>query len=103
PRHGRSSEGLVAIRDQADYRHAQQGLRGRDYVVQPHLAGNVCVVDVVRQRSSGRIATIARRELLRTANGAGLTVELLPSGELNRLARLVVENLDINGCINLEF
>lgn len=103
PRRGRSSEGLVSIRDTFDEGFARERLAGEDYIVQQWLPGEVCVVDVVRHGSSGRVATMARRELLRTPNGAGLTVELLPPGELNRLAKRVVERLDINGCINLEF
>lgn len=103
PRLGRSSEGLVSIRDASDEAWARQRLNGEDDIVQQRLPGEVCVVDVVRHALSGRVATMARKELVRTPNGAGLTVELLPPGELDRFARRVVERLGINGCINLEF
>ena len=103
PRAGRSSEGLLRIHDHADYRHAQSLMRGRDYIMQPLLHGEVCVVDVVRQASTGHCATMARQELLRTCNGAGTSVRMLPTGTLDRQARHVAERLRLNGCINLEF
>ncbi len=103
PALGRSSEGIVIAENAADFLHLRKKLQRKHYVVQPMLDGEVCVVDVVRQKSTERSATVARQELLRTPNGAGLTVEILPFGQLNKTAKHIAAILDINGCINIEF
>jgi len=103
PRTGRSSEGIVRIHNNTDLLYFKQKLSGTDYIVQPQLNGPICVVDVVRQKSTGRCATMCRQELIRTLNGAGLTVKMLRVGKMNEIAQHIVESLDINGCINIEF
>ncbi|WP_256675954.1 ATP-grasp domain-containing protein [Pseudomonas sp. SCB32] len=103
PRGGRSSEGLERIYDAHDLRHFLRKLDGLGYVVQPLLDGEVCVVDVVRQRSTGRSAAMARQELVRTSNGAGMTVKMLNDPVLIDRALEVARALDLNGCINIEF
>ncbi|AGI22120.1 hypothetical protein H681_01190 [Pseudomonas sp. ATCC 13867] len=103
PRDGRNSEGLVRIYDGEDLRHFRKKLKDREYVVQPLLDGDVCVVDIVRQRETGQWAGIARQELVRTPNGAGLTVRMLNDPLLVDAAGQIARTLDANGCINIEF
>jgi len=103
PRGGRSSEGLERIYDAHDLLYFRRKLDGRGYIVQPLFDGEVCVVDVVRQRTSGRAAAMARQELMRTSNGAGMTVRMLNDPLLIDLALEVARALDVNGCINIEF
>ncbi|MFJ3260524.1 ATP-grasp domain-containing protein [Pseudomonas sp. NPDC086581] len=103
PRDGRNCEGLMQVRD-ADFLHyVRKRFSDRDYIVQPLLPGEVCVVDVVRQRSSGDWAAMARQELVRTPTGAGLTVRMLADPQLVEMAGQVARVLDVNGCINMEF
>ncbi|WP_343573201.1 ATP-grasp domain-containing protein [Pseudomonas sp.] len=103
PRGGRSSEGLERIYDVHDLVYFRRKLDERGYIVQPLLDGEVCVVDVVRQRASGRVAAMARQELMRTSNGAGMTVRMLNDPALTDAALEVARALDVNGCINVEF
>lgn len=102
PRAGRSSEGLLRFDTRSDLEANQQRLDD-DYILQPALAGSIFVVDIVRHGATGRMATMAREELLRTANGAGLTVRMHPRGEINEMAMHFAEELSLNGCINIEF
>ena len=101
-RAGRSSQGIVVLDNMADLRHWKRKLKGMDYVVQPRLEGTICVTDVVRQQETGRCVAVSRLELLRTLNGAGLTVEILESEPLRELACRIATQLGINGCINIE-
>ncbi|WP_448681724.1 ATP-grasp domain-containing protein [Pseudomonas nicosulfuronedens] len=103
PRDGRSSEGLARILDADDLSYLRKKLRGRPYVIQPLLDGDVCVVDIVRRRDTGQTAAMARQELVRTSNGAGVTVRMLNEPALIDAAAEIAATLDLNGCINIEF
>lgn len=103
PRRGRSSEGQVSIPDAVALQFWRSQLAGQDYVVQPRYAGDVFVADVVRQPDGGRSATMTRRELLRTPNGAGMSVRMQPGHVCDALALEVAEMLGLCGCINMEF
>lgn len=103
PRDGRNCEGLMQVRDEDFLRYVRQRFSGRDYIVQPLMPGDVCVVDVVRQQSTGAWAAMARQELVRTPTGAGLTVQMLADPQLVEMAGQVARVLGVNGCINMEF
>jgi carbamoyl-phosphate synthase large subunit len=103
PRTGRSSEGLSRLTTVADLQHCRQKYANSNYILQPLMEGNVCVVDIVRQKRTGRWASMARQELIRTPNGAGLTVRMMDDAVLNDAAYRIADELDINGCINIEF
>lgn len=102
PRWGRSSEKQIHIPDSGALRFWSERLAEQDYLVQPFLAGDVLVVDVVRD-SDGASVAMVRQELLRTVNGAGMTVRMLPGHMCGALATEVADVLDLQGCINLEF
>lgn len=100
PYNGRSSEGLIrnatkeqvlAIRDKAKY------------IVQEQLNGDVFTVDVCRCKKSGIVCAVPRQELLRTQNGAGLTVQTIADKSLMDLSLYIGDRLNINGCVNMEF
>ena len=103
PRDGRNCEGLMQVRDGDFLHYVRKRFSDRDYIVQPLLPGEVCVVDVVRQQSSGDWAAMARQELVRTPTGAGLTVRMLADPQLVEMAGQVARVLGVNGCINMEF
>lgn len=103
PRNGRSSEGLVKL----DSEHAVEYLLWRDqdqrYVVQPFYTGAVHVVDVLRNTSTGVVSTVCRKELIRTSNGAGLSVAIHSCPVLSKQAEWLADQLDVQGCICMEF
>ena len=100
PYNGRSSEGLMrnATKEQV------LALGNKDnYIIQEQLAGNVYTVDYVRNAISGKDAAVPRQELLRTKNGAGLTVQTCEDTVLIKLVSHIGKALNINGCVNMEF
>ena len=103
PAKGRSSEGIVRINGPDELARYRNTFAGKDYIVQPYLEGSVYVVDIVRQKSSGRQASTCRCELTRTSNGAGITVQMQSYGALEAAAGRVALLLDLNGCVNMEF
>lgn len=101
PKRGRSSEGLLKIENEETYFFYSNRLN--DYVIQPFLRGDIYTVDIIRKASSGKSIAIPRKELLRTKNGAGLTVQIDFNQSLIDTAIYIGHKLDINGCINMEF
>lgn len=100
PYDGRSSEGLIrnATKEQV------MAIRDKEkYIVQEQLDGDVFTVDVCRCKKSGIVCAVPRQELLRTKNGAGLTVQTIADKCLFNLATYISGKLAINGCVNMEF
>jgi len=100
PYNGRSSEGLIrkATKEQVN------AIENKDaYILQEQLRGWVHTVDVCRSAASGKCAAMPRAELLRTQNGAGLTVQMVADESLIELASHIAAELNINGCVNMEF
>jgi len=100
PYNGRSSEGLLrnATREQVE------AIENKDvYIVQEQLSGNVYTVDYCRNSKTGKCCAVPRQELLRTKNGAGLTIQILPDEILINLVSYIGSRLNINGCVNMEF
>lgn len=99
PVNGRSSEGLRRVETMEEL----EFIRGKEgYIVQEMLNGNVFTVDYVRD-ASGNDFSVAREELLRTKNGAGTTVRIVPDVRLQDMASAVGAALGVIGCINMEF
>lgn len=107
PCDGRSSQGLFFIPDaeEMEYRLRQLKKQGRtgDYLVQPRVSGCVVTVDVVRDTDGVCCVCVPRRELLRTLNGAGTSVEVFFDEELEAQCRAIADALGICGCVNMEF
>jgi len=100
PFNGRSSEGLIrnATKEQVE------AIENKDvYIIQEQLEGNVFTVDYVRDSTHKHDAAVPRQELLRTKNGAGLTVQTCNDPTLMSLVSHIGEVLNINGCVNMEF
>ena len=72
-------------------------------MIQPYIKGNVITVDIVRDKVNNRCIAIARKELLRTSNGAGLSVKIFRDDGLEKMCRKLAEVLDVTGCVNFEF
>ena len=97
---GRSSEGLLR---NATYEQLMAIEEKDNYIVQEQLDGNVFTVDYCRYGKTGRDVAIPRQELLRTKNGAGLTIQTTSDKSLIKLVSYIGKKLNINGCVNLEF
>lgn len=100
PYNGRSSEGLIrnATREQVE------AIENKDiYIVQEQLDGNVFTVDFCRNANSGVSCAIPRQELLRTKNGAGLTIQTITDEKLIQLVSYIGNKMNISGCVCMEF
>lgn len=100
PPKGRSSEGIC-------YFHSREeaGLRGpalEDMLLQPVLEGPVFTVDFVRGQA-GEVFSVTRKELLRTINGAGVSVQICEEPLLDLAVREIAGKLQFVGCGNIEF
>jgi carbamoyl-phosphate synthase large subunit len=110
PLNGRSSEGLHRVADRTELKSVLscipedgEGCSGRkDYIIQPMIRGNIITVDIVRD-TFGSCVAIPREELLRTQNGAGLSVRVFRNRGLERTCMRLAEELNVTGCVNMEF
>lgn len=105
PVDGRSSQGLLVAEDARELLWIVEKCRDSvdKYLVQPKISGKVTTVDVVRSPESGDVVCLPRRELLRTLNGAGTSVEIYRDPRLEGQCRELARQLDICGCVNFEF
>lgn len=100
PKNGRSSEGLLKIRQKRDF---QQIENSDNYIIQDYLEGNIIVVDYIRNSKTGQDFSVIRKELIRTKNGAGITVEIFENERISKISSYIGKELNINGCICMEF
>ena len=100
PVNGRSSIGLYHICNMDDLLLAQ---KKENYVLQQHIEGDIYTVDYARNSFLGSDYSVPRQELIRTHNGAGITVRLIHDPVLSGAASLIGNKLDVNGCMNYEF
>lgn len=104
PIDGRSSLGICKIYNDEEYVFYRKVCKKpENMIVQPIIEGNVVTVDVVSDLKNHIAVAIPRRELLRTGNGAGTTVELFYHQELVELCKYIALELKINGAVNMEF
>jgi carbamoyl-phosphate synthase large subunit len=98
PKKGRSSEGLFLLKNERQLSLADMN----DYIFQPYINGCIFTVDIVRDKKENCVS-IPRQELTRTSNGAGITVEVKRNYLLEQFAKTIVGELNILGCVNIEF
>ena len=72
------------------------------YIFQPVIDGKVITCDFVRDHS-GNFEFSIREELIRTKNGAGLTVRMYEDSEIARQLKFLGDFFNIEGCVNFEF
>lgn len=99
PINGRSSEGIQKICTVQQLKEIPKTSR---YIVQEYLDGSIFTVDYVRD-TKGNDFSVPRKELLRTKNGAGITVEIEPNAGLQQISSYIGERIGVVGCINMEF
>ena len=100
PLHGRSSQGQTVAHNAQEY-HAAIAMR-EDLIAQPYLPGDVFTVDVARDLY-GNVQALCRQELLRTVNGLGTTVRLLPGHPLEAVCANIAREAGVVGVVNMEF
>ncbi|WP_052173427.1 ATP-grasp domain-containing protein [Prevotella sp. RM4] len=100
PYNGRSSEGLMLIKNELQISSIEHP---ENYIIQEYKDGYIYTVDYCRSSISQKDVAIPRRELLRTKNGAGLTIEIVSDKKLEQIASRIGNELNINGCVNMEF
>lgn len=100
PRRGRSSQAQQVVRTGGELALALS--QRADYILQPYLEGDVYTVDAARD-AAGHTVTLTRRELLRTANGLGTTVETCPAHPLDAVCQDILAFAGIIGVVNMEF
>lgn len=100
PYNGRSSEGLIRNASKEQILAITDKV---NYIIQEQIEGNVFTVDYCRSAKSGIACAVPRQELLRTKNGAGLTVRMSCDDNLIKLVSYIGNKLDVNGCVNMEF
>lgn len=102
PINGRSSQGLKIFEDSRSFYSFYNQIDPNSYLIQPYIEGNIITVDVVRDRHNNCFA-VARRELLRTSIGAGISVQIIRNDILERQCKIITESMNILGCVNFEF
>lgn len=99
PKKGRSSEGRFLIENMEQLSVIQNKT---EYVFQKYIDGEIITVDVVRD-NHGNIVCIARKEHIRTSNGAGIVVEVFKDRKLEEITFEIATKFNVLGCINIEF
>lgn len=103
PRDGRSSQGLRFVKSPQELENLKRLEGAERYIVQPKIEGRVVTVDVVRDPESGESFAVCRRELLRTLNGAGTSVQVFRDPKLEETCKEAAKRLGVKGCVNMEF
>lgn len=101
PKNGRSSEGLIFLEKGSKLNHHAKNFS--NYVFQKYLAGDLFTVDIIHDIKTKEIILIPRKELIRTKNGAGITVELIKDKKLTDLASEISKIVNAQGAFNMEF
>lgn len=100
PYNGRSSEGLCKINTEEEFNRITN-ISG--YIIQKMISGPVYTVDYIRSDKLNVDVSIPREELLRTKNGAGITVRISNDQSLINLVSYIGNSLKLNGVVNMEF
>lgn len=104
PIEGRGSIGcrMVASKEEAEGL-LKNGLKEEDYLIQEYQEGEIITVDLVRNAKTGQKQQIQRVEHLRNPSGCGIAVEIIDHPVLRNICFRLMEKLDLNGVVNVEF
>jgi len=103
PNNGRSSEGIFKMFDSIDFEYFTKRNNVNNYIFQPFYSGDIYTVDYIRNQKTNDSFCIERKELLRTLNGAGLTIHIINNDKIKKIAYSIGEAINVNGCVNFEF
>ncbi len=99
-KNGRSSIGLQTI-ENMNQLHSIRDIE--NYIFQEKIEGPVYTVDYIRNSQTETSFCIPRQELIRTPNGAGLTIQISNNERVKELTYYIGEKLNIEGYVNMEF
>lgn len=103
PINGRSSQGIIKIDRIEDINFYKTKIDLKHNIIQPLLEGDIWVADITRSDREKKTIIVCRKELIRTCNGAGMTVSIEKNLLIYRSAKNIAEKIRLNGCINIEF
>ena len=87
PRDGRSGNGVHVIDTQENLEYYKHFCDNENYIYQHMYEGDIVTVDVCRDKKTDRIVCLAREELIRTSNGAGVSVRVFKDDSLKKSAK----------------
>lgn len=104
PIEGRASLGCRKI----DSRKALEELRAegvdeKNFVIQGYIEGEFITVDLIRYAKLGHARQVQRLEELRNSSGCGIAVKIIDDPTLAGICNWLMETLDLNGVVNVEF
>lgn len=103
PQNGRSSQGCHLIHNEKGLEYLNSIDKEQNLLVQKYVQGHVVTIDVVCDPQHDKVVAVARKELLRTANGAGTTVTIIRNSEVEDFCKQAALFLGIQGAVNFEF
>lgn len=103
PLDGRSSQGLHYLYTIEELNGIIKTINIDDYIAQPLIKGTIVTVDLVRSSKENKVISIARKELLRTQNGAGTSIKIFKDKHFDDIVKNAADILNIEGCVNFEY
>lgn len=102
PINGRSSIGLHYVKSLVEWDALAKKIDEK-YIVQEYIEGDIISVDVICNPKKSQYVAIARKEVIRTNNGAGVSVKVFRDYELEKESIRIAKEIGAIGCINFEF
>ena len=96
-KNGRSSEHILYITEEKQL----ECILNMDYIIQPKIDGDVITVDIIYD--GHKLSFVQRKEIFRTSNGAGTTVEIINNGNINDCIIEFFKQVNYRGILNIEF
>lgn len=103
PIDGRSSQHFQLVETIGQLKELKKIYDDNSYIIEPFIAGDRIVADVVRHPISNKVVVVLRKELVSTPHGCGLSVYLFSNSVLEDACKKLAERMDIRGCVNFEF
>lgn len=96
-KNGRSSENILYITEEKQLQY----ILNMDYIIQPKIDGDVITVDIIYDGNT--LSFVQRKEIFRTSNGAGTTVEIINNEKINNCIIEFFNQVKYRGILNIEF
>ena len=94
---GRSSEHILHITEERQL----EFILNKNYIVQPKIDGDIVTVDIICD--GHKLLFVQRKEIFRTSNGAGTTVEIINNVIINNCIIEFFKQINYRGVLNIEF
>jgi len=94
---GRSSQNLLTIGSPEQLNFIPED----NYIIQPKITGDIITVDVINY--NGISCWIQRKEIFRSSNGVGITIEIINNQSINQSIESIIKSTNYVGIFNAEF